>query len=131
MVEKGRVPYYLKSEGLDKGAYVRVGATTRIATPETIAEIFRQVKHIFYDTQPCMDASLEDLDPHLLQEYFDKIQQPNNQQTLISLGLVTKEAGRVVSTHAGMILFGKKEKRLHLFPNTRVSCARFKGVTKA
>ena len=130
-VEKGRAPYHLKAEGLEQGAYVRIGATTRLATEETITEIYRQGQHIYYDAQPCFHAVAEDLDDTLLTTYFEKIGKTRSPENLVSLGLLTREGGKLVPTNAGMVLFGAVEKRLWLFPNTRISCARFKGINKA
>ena len=130
-VEKGRVAYHLKTESLEAGAYVRIGATIRLPTQETIGELYRQGQHIFYDAQPCFNSVAEDLDEQLLIAYFDKIKQIKSTENIVSLGLLTREAGQILPTNAGIILFGKLEKSLWLFPNTRISCARFKGLNKA
>jgi ATP-dependent DNA helicase RecG len=43
--------------------------------------------------------------------------------------LVT-QAGRLTPSHGGLILFGRDAPRQRLFPDARVSCARFRGVER-
>lgn len=42
-------PYYLKSKGKEKGTYIRVGATTRLASPEKIKELEMEGAKISWD----------------------------------------------------------------------------------
>ena len=42
-------PYYLKSRGKEKGTYIRVGATTRFASPEKIKELEMEGAKISWD----------------------------------------------------------------------------------
>lgn len=130
-VEHGLGPYFIKSEGLERGTYIRLGATTRLATPEMIAEMERQVSHLYYDNQPCYDSHFDDLDQNALNYFFKKINKENSHSNLLSLGIVIKKGTQIIPTNGGIILFGKKNKRLHYFPNTSIGCARFQGVNKA
>ena len=45
-------PYYLKSEGPDKGVYIRFGSTNRIADTETLDSLRLLAKKISYDELP-------------------------------------------------------------------------------
>ena len=47
-------PYYLKSKGKDAGTYIRVGGTTRPATPEKIKELELEGSKISWDELPCI-----------------------------------------------------------------------------
>ncbi len=45
-----QTPYYIKSEGLEKGVYVRVGATTRVASPEKVRELQLKGQNTTFDS---------------------------------------------------------------------------------
>ncbi len=47
-------PYYLKSRGKEKGTYIRVGATTRFASPEKIKELEMEGAKISWDELTCV-----------------------------------------------------------------------------
>lgn len=47
-------PYYLKSMGKEKGTYVRVGATTRLASPEKTKELEMEGAKISWDELICV-----------------------------------------------------------------------------
>lgn len=47
-------PYYLKSKGREKGTYIRVGATTRLAFPEKIKELEMEGAKISWDELTCV-----------------------------------------------------------------------------
>lgn len=49
-----RRPYYLKSKGKEKGTYIRVGATTRLASPEKIRELEMEGAKISWDELTCV-----------------------------------------------------------------------------
>lgn len=45
-------PYYLRTEGIKNGTYVRVGATSRPATAEKIKELMLYGSNRYFDEQP-------------------------------------------------------------------------------
>ncbi len=47
-------PYYLKSNGKEKGTYIRVGGTTRLASPEKIKELEMEGSKISWDELTCI-----------------------------------------------------------------------------
>lgn len=47
-------PYYLKSKGKEKGTYIHVGATTRLASPEKIKELEMEGAKISWDELTCI-----------------------------------------------------------------------------
>lgn len=49
-----RRPYYLKSRGKERGTYIRVGATTRPASPEKIKELEMEGAKISWDELTCV-----------------------------------------------------------------------------
>lgn len=115
-------PYYLKNPGKVDGTYIRIGATNRVAGPETINELERQKRHISYDEEIYHDHPLDELDLTPLTERFVKLGKPLDREKLQNLKLIKPDNGTYHPTHALMILLGK-------FPHCTVKCARFKGTT--
>ncbi len=63
-------PYFLSSDGIARGVYIRVGRSTMRATPETIQELHWQSKGVCFDTLPCRAARVEAFDQSLLAQLF-------------------------------------------------------------
>lgn len=124
-------PFYLKSEGDERGVYIRLGSSTRQAGPEFIAEMKRQHENKTFDQLPCPSLSIEALDLPFIEKIFKEAGREVHEQQLISLGILTPFAGRNVVTYGGLILFGKPDIRQQILPDARVSCARFSGTDKA
>jgi ATP-dependent DNA helicase RecG len=125
-----RGPFYLRSEGPQNGVYVRVGSTNRRADPELLTELQRSISGLSFDQMPCADLSADDLDPERIRRYFAAIGRQVSQEHLESLGVLVAQAGRLTPSHGGLILFGRDASRQRLFPDARVSCARFRGVER-
>jgi ATP-dependent DNA helicase RecG len=125
-----RGPFYLRSEGPEDGVYVRLGSTNRRAGPELLAELQRALSGLSFDQMPCADLSADDLDPERIRRYFAAIGRQFSQEHLASLGVLVAQAGRLTPSHGGLILFGRDAPRQRLFPEARVSCARFRGVER-
>lgn len=124
-------PFYIKQEGNISGVYLRLGATTRQAPPEFIAEIKRRKTNQYFDEEPCLKAQIEDIDTGLIEKTFSEKRHKITEAKLITLQIFCERGGKVRPTNGGMILFGRNDKRLEYFPNTEISCARFEGTTKA
>lgn len=120
-------PFYLLSEGSEQGVYIRLGSTNRKAASEFIDEIKRQQQNISFDQLPCSRYGFEALDMPFIHKTSAGIDKAVEEKQLISLGVLTTFGGRNVPTHGGLILFGKQEIRQQVFPDARVSCARFAG----
>ena len=55
-------PYYLKSKGMEKSVYIRLGSSNRVADQTTIAEIQRLAIHQSFDELPNFQANQKDID---------------------------------------------------------------------
>ena len=55
-------PYYIKSLGLEKGTYIRLGRSTMRANADIIQELQWQKQARSYDTMPVYHASIDELD---------------------------------------------------------------------
>ncbi len=121
-------PYYIRSEGPEKGVYVRLGSTNRRAGAEIIAEIKRLAKNTFFDEQPCLEVNTEAIDFRVASELFSEVSRSLSKAKLRSLGLVVTYRGKEVPTNGAVLLFGKN--RSDIFPDATIRCARFAGVDK-
>jgi ATP-dependent DNA helicase RecG len=126
-----RGPFYVRAEGPEAGVYVRLGSTNRQAGPEMLAELQRAIAGLSFDQLPSPDLSPDDLDPDRLQRFFDLSGRKASQEHLSTLGVLTLQAGSLVPSYGGLILFGRDAVRQRVFPDAAVDCARFRGPNKA
>ena len=121
-------PYFIKSLGLLKGTYVRLGSTNRVADKTMIEEIRRLAHHQSFDELPNLKATKEDLNLKLAKELFsDKNKQFTAHKTQ-AFDLVAKHQTKQYPTNGGLLLFCREPSRF--FPNVVVRCGRFLGSTK-
>ncbi len=120
-------PHYLKTLGLEKGTYVRVGSTNRLADSSLIAELQRLSRGESFDMQPMLDLSSEAIDFRVASELFAKYRKLKKAD-LETLHLVARYQGHVVPTVGGMLLFGKEREKY--FPEAWIQAGRFSGKTK-
>lgn len=131
-------PHYLKSEGIENGTYIRIGATTRLADSTKIQELHMQGKHLSYDKviyrgetvlqedieQLCMDINSYRKNYCTMHE-LTKAMPEVTLQGLINWEIIQKVGDLLVPTNAYMLLIGKG------FPFSKIQCARFKGVDRS
>jgi predicted HTH transcriptional regulator len=120
-------PHYLKSAGLEKGVYVRVGSSNRQADRELIAELRRFASGESYDEEPLPDLDSEAIDFRAASELF-AAKRKLKKADLDTLHIVTKHQGRKVPTVGGVLLFGHERERR--FPDAWIQAGRFDGLDK-
>jgi ATP-dependent DNA helicase RecG len=120
-------PHYLKNKGLEKGTYVRVGSTNRLADATLIKELQRITRSEAYDEEPMPELNSEVIDFRVASELFSEYRKLKASD-LETLKLVTKYQGRTVPTVGGMLLFGKE--REHYFPDAWIQMGRFQGLDR-
>jgi hypothetical protein len=116
------IPYFLKSEGVAGGVYIRVGATNRKASPQIIEELQRHKRYASFDEEINYDITVREPDMLPIKARFAKIGKTLNDEKLRNLNLIKTDRCITYPTNALLILLGK-------FPHCAVKCARFKGVT--
>lgn len=117
-------PYFLKKRGKHKGAYIRVGATNKIADTEMLLELERQRRNIFLDEEIDYDLNEKDIDFARLQQDFEGYTQRKlKENDLLNLRLLKEQSGKLYPTIGGMLICGKER----YFEYSRIKCARFKG----
>lgn len=120
-------PHYLKQEGIEKGTYIRVGSTNRLADEIMRTELRRIKIEDTFDKQPMPTLDIDQIDFKLVSERFSSIRKLSIAD-LESLDLLTTYQKKKVPTNAGVILFGKNH--LKYFPDAWIQVGRFIGVTK-
>ncbi len=118
-------PYYLKSEGPERGVYVRFGSTNRSVDAEMLDSLRLLAKKITYDELPHPDGKL---DLEVIKNVFELMGKRPTAQVLENLGVETSRSGKKYPSNGGILLFGVN--RLQLFPDAQVRCARFSGSTR-
>ena len=122
-------PYYLKSEGKLNGTYIRVGSNNRLADNDIILDLERKRRNVSFDAEIVLDKELAQLDISEFKKFYeDKVDEVLDIQTLRKLNLVKEEQGKLYPTNA-LVLFSNDALRYSLFPNAKIECARFKGVS--
>lgn len=121
-------PHYLKVKGLEKGAYIRVGSSNRVADATMIAELQRAVRSEAYDEQSFPELNSEAIDFRVASELFSEYRKLKRSD-LETLKLITKHQARLVPTVGGMLLFGKNREKY--FPDAWIQAGRFKGLDKS
>lgn len=121
-------PYYLKSEGLEKGTYIRLGRSTMRATADMIEELKWQSRGRVFDMMPVYHAKEEELDEAKILQFLKMRagkQARLTQEMLRSYHLMIQEHHTSYPTVGGMLLFGKNA--LRFFPEAFILCSHFKG----
>ncbi len=121
-------PYYLKSKGKHKGAYIRIGSGNRLATYEMLEALERQRRKISFDAIPAYDVSPDRLDLERFKEDYLKATGRKLQDNhLKNMGLVVYEQEQLWPANAAVLL-SDSPARKQLFPYAKIECARFKGA---
>lgn len=127
--QSDQTPYYIKSEGLEHGVYVRVGATTRKASPEKVRELQLRGQNVTYDSvvesgvAAVSRKSVESV-CRTIREYVGSPSRSIGVNQLIGWGLLRRESGALYPTNAYRILSGAG---LHF---SGIQCAVFQGTEK-
>lgn len=122
-------PYYLKAEGKEKGTYIRVGATTRKATPEKIRELEIYGARQTYDeivehaVEPVAKKEIDQLCKDI-RAYRPDEGRPVEVEQLISWRLLVQHRNQYLPSNAFRILMGRG---IHF---SRIQCAVFSGIDK-
>ncbi|QTA80084.1 Schlafen and ATP-dependent DNA helicase domains-containing protein [Desulfonema limicola] len=100
-------PYYIKSMGIEKGVYIRIGSTTRQAAPEMIKELNRQSLGIAFEVETDFTKTPEHIDKEAVNQFFHQMGHPEPAYEILKKwSLLGKNNGDYYPTVAGLVLFG-------------------------
>lgn len=134
--QPGDKPVFIKSRGLPKGAFRRVGSTDQQCTEDDLLALYqgRQVESFDFTVLP--DTSTADFSPEAIADYRKVRAEANSdaeelrwsdEELLESLGCARRHAGALTPTVAGLLLFGKPQALRRVYPMTRVDYIRVPG----
>ncbi|MFN2491935.1 MAG: helix-turn-helix domain-containing protein [Pyrinomonadaceae bacterium] len=133
-VEGTRRPYRTH----DGRFYLRVGSEKREATREELSSLLDEVRPLRFENMPAMSASIEDIDEGHLWSFLREFEgdafenasasgYPTKEVLERDLLLATDQAGEIVPTVAGLLLFGRDERVKELLPRSAITITRFAG----
>jgi predicted HTH transcriptional regulator len=130
LIHKGSItPYYIASKGKNKGTYIRVGSSTRLADEDIIIELERQKRNISFDSEILPHIEAGDLNLQPFSELLtEKTGIKLDARSLANFRLTQKTNNESCVTNALVLLSDGSEKE-QFFPNAKIECARYKGTT--
>lgn len=124
-------PYYLKSEGLEKGTYIRLGRSTVRADADMIEELKWLSRGQPFDTMPVYHAKEDEINQNLFLSFLNAKKGTKasiiTKEHLFSYHLFCEEHSRKYPTVAGLLLFGHKPQ--HHFSEAFIICSHFSGIS--
>ncbi|MGE0199161.1 MAG: RNA-binding domain-containing protein [Pseudobdellovibrionaceae bacterium] len=124
-------PYFRKSEGLDKGTYIRLGRSTVRATADMVEELKWQSRGRSFDMMPVYHGKEEDLDQKQVLVFLNHKKSSRirsiSTEILTSYDLEVEEHASIYPTIGGILLFGKKPQKY--FSEAMILCSHFDGVS--
>lgn len=124
-------PYYITSEGLEQGTYVRIGAHTLKANNAMIEELRWKAKGLHFETMLHYQTSPKNLDEKKIQAFFNTKRNPIKAKysdvVLNAYQLIGKEHTKYFATNAGLLLFGKCPQ--YYFSEAMIICTHFRGFS--
>jgi len=121
-------PYYLKSVGVEKGSYIRLGSTNRPADSDTITEISRLRQNKHFDEQLNNNCPTSEIDMGLAKTLFQAKSKNFTDRTTQTLGLIVQHHEKKFPSNGAVLLFGKNH--TEYFPDAIVRLGRFLGADK-
>ncbi|MBA2728662.1 MAG: putative DNA binding domain-containing protein [Parachlamydiaceae bacterium] len=123
-------PYFRKSEGIEKGTYIRVGRSTVRANPAMIEELKWQSHRIDFEKLPVYNAPISTLDNQLIQTFLDNRKNQASakvtQDVMRSYSLLVEEHSELFPTNAGILNFGKSPQ--FYLSEAMIIVSHFRGV---
>lgn len=123
-------PYYIKSLGMEKGAFLRLGRSTMKANADMIEELKWSSRGLHFDLSSLYHAAEIDLDREAIEDFFNPRSLKKKKSIDAILGaynIIREEHKRKYPTVTGALLFGKQPGK-HL-PEAFIICSRFSGIS--
>lgn len=117
-------PCFLRSKGIPKGVYLRVGSSTRVASEDYIEELMRENQRLSFDEQ-IVQAELNVISDTLLKEYYKK----KSKGALLADKIIARSSingEKHFPTFAGILLFSDAPDQF--IPEAHIICTRFSGT---
>ncbi len=123
-------PYFRRSEGVEKGVYIRVGSHTVRATAALIDELKWQSRGIDFECLPVYRTTLDDLDLNAVQKFLDNRKNESahkvDETLLRSYNIIAFDQSQTYPSILGLLLFGKRPQSY--VSEAMIICTHFRGV---
>jgi ATP-dependent DNA helicase RecG len=119
----GKKPYYVKSEGIPKGVYLRVGPHTKRVQDDILGDLFRQGKNRSWDDEVMDGAGLSSLDSQSLRAFYGETW--TEDQLIADKVLKISPLGEKGISHSGVLFFNSQPHRL--IPQQEILFTHFSG----
>lgn len=126
IVPINKKPCFVKTAGIPKGVYCRVGPHTKRATPDHIDELMKESRHLYHDNEG-ISVNEEILDKALLHEFY--LGQKITNKRLLNDKILIHSPGneeQLIPTVAGTLFFSHNPQ--YYIPEAQVICTRFSGT---
>lgn len=131
-------PYYIKSQGMIDGTYVRVSGTTRHVEGYMLKELILEGQNRYFDCEICPNITVTDSEIEQLCKSMKEVALKNTwkesdkagikdvtKNVLLSWGVLKEEEGKIYPTNAYALLTGKMPMQ------PVIQCGIFKGTDRA
>ena len=135
-----KTPYYVKSLGIRKGTFIRVGATTREVEEHKLKSLILAGENLSLDKQPVKGSRVtkkevdalcrmmtETAEKNCRTEEERKNVKPMSEKRLVSMGLISKKSGILVPSYGFHIVSGEPAPGIM---QPKIKCGVFRGVQK-
>jgi ATP-dependent DNA helicase RecG len=111
-------------------AFYRIATETPALPPEQIQSLKESKKHVFYERQHVLQASLEDLDLPAVEALAEKVSDPRGPQAVLSHAyhLVDDSRLKPTLTTAALLLFARDPSRWH--PRCGIDFVKYEGTER-
>jgi ATP-dependent DNA helicase RecG len=136
-VSSSEKPVFVLKQGMQYGAFRRIGSTDQRCTEDDLRAIFQTSSLTPYEDTVVEDTTMADLDPEVITAYRRSLIEENPANELRdaslddlvqALGGARRADGKLTPTVAGVLLFGKKLSLRRVFPGARVDYIRVPGT---
>lgn len=114
-------PYFIKSEGLEKGTYIRVSGTSVPAGPDMIKILQLRGRKLAFDVIECPSVPVNESELDALCKRLSSYRLPITPEKLESFDVIKKRGRDYIATNAYALLTSNP------FSYVRIQCARFRG----
>jgi ATP-dependent DNA helicase RecG len=111
-------------------AFYRIATENPALPPEQIQSLKESKRHVFYERQHVLQATLEDLDLAAVEALAEKVSDPRNPQTVLSHAyhLIDDSRLKPTLTTAALLLFAKDPSRWH--PRCGIDFVKYEGTER-
>lgn len=136
-----KTPYYVKSLGIHKGTFIRIGATSRSVEEHKLKSLILSGENLSFDKQPVKGGRVTKKEVEALCHMMTKAAEQNcrteeerknvkamTEKRLVSMGLLFKKSGKLIPSYGFYIVSGEPAPGIM---HPKIKCGFFRGVQKS